>query len=220
MNPNLLKRIGIFCGIVLLIVAGYYLLFWHTSIAAIKETKAEIANKEQEWNQVQLDLKMWPKTVTREKMAEYEEGLKLMLGLIPTEEQIPAFLDQLQRDGVEKARLSITWLSVVPKKEESQKPKPAPAAKTQAPGKEGEKSQAPAQEQKPEYDKATYQLRANGSFMNLISFLNDLESGKRLVSIDGIKLNTLTDPKKQGVEAEITLSVFYTTSESQIAIGH
>lgn len=183
-------------------------------MSSIRQLKADIANREKEWRQVQLDLSTWPKTITREKIAEYEEGLKLFLSLVPTEEQIPEFLDQLQKDGVEKARLSITWLSAIPKKEVQQKPKPAPAAQAQ----KGEA--ATTQPTKLEYEKATYQLRASGNFMNLLSFLNDLESGKRLVSIDNIRLNASTDVKKPSVETEVTLSVFYTADESQITFGN
>ena len=217
MNPRILKNTLILCGVVILLVLGYYLLYWQPNMSSIRRLKADVANQEKEWKQVQVDLNTWPKTITREKIAEYEEGLKLFLSLIPTKEQIPEFLDQLQKDGVEKARLSITWLSAIPKKEGQQKPKPPPV-ETQAQDKGDAK--AATQPTKLEYEKATYQLSVSGNFMNLLSFLNDLESGKRLVSIDNIRLKTSTDVKKPSVETEITLSVFYTADESQITFGN
>lgn len=216
MNLLILKKHAL-SVIVIIVIICYYFLFWHPNMEDIQNTKKSIAAKEEQWHKVQLDLKMWPRTATREKMAEYKEKLQLLLNLIPTQEQIPTFLDQLQRDGIEKSHLNIINFSALPKKEAAEKPK-SPPGSAQNQTQEGEEAK---KTEKPKYDRATYKLIANGSFINLLSFLNDLESGNRLVSIDELKLNSSSvDPKKPGVDVETDLSVFYTTDELKLALGH
>jgi Tfp pilus assembly protein PilO len=148
-------------------------------------------------NQIKKDVETWPKTITAEKLKEAEEELQALFAKIPPEEDIPGILEYIRKYGATEAHLNIVGITNITESETKQKP-------------EVEKEEST-------YAKVTYKLTADGSFLDVIRFLRGLEAAERLIAIEDLNIKRGSEEKESSVNAEVTLSLFYSKPESVIS---
>lgn len=199
MNQN---KIILFIIASVAILLIFYFVIWSPNIAKIKNAQKEINVKRTQLVQLKKDVESWPKTATREKLEEYENRLEYLFSLVPSREEVPGLLDSIQEHGLSSDNLQFLSLTKNIKDADN-------------------KMNAPQND----YFRDSYVLTVNGSYPAIAKFIHELEQTERLINIDSILLsgqsnttkyssrsaNTQTAKTRSGgVEATITLSIFYT----------
>ena len=192
-----LRKVIAFTVFVGLVLTAFYFFFWHPSKNSLKKKQEEINRNERLLAQIKRDVETWPKTKTEENLKKAEEKLQELLAKIPEEEDIPGILEHIQKYGATAAHLNIVGITNITGKATKQKPHEDKEEST--------------------YDKVTYKLTADGSFLDVIRFLRGLEAAERLIVIEDLNIKRGSDEKKSSVHAEVTLGLFYSKPELVIS---
>ncbi len=194
------KKLLVVVSIFLIVFAAFFFLFWRTQSNNVAKYRNELSEKQKELAQLERDAEDWPDSITREKLWRYEEELKQLWALIPSEEEVAMLLKEIETHAI-ASDMEIISLS------REANPRGARPKATLATGTEAAKP--------PRYAKASYRISLGGNYFGLISFLRKLEDSTRLVTVSSTKINT--GSLEHIVNAEVQFNIFY--SKVGVKIG-
>ncbi len=190
------KRWLILAGAWILVFAGFYLLIWQPNINDIKAVQGKIRIADRQLKQLIRDVETWPSTVTRPKMESYEQRLQYLFSLVPSAEEVPQILDQIEQRGVQEADLKFISLE-----------HDLDASKDELAALRGttiDSEMSPLQSRKKEF----YILTVEGQYANLIQFLHQLEAAPRLINVSEFTIRRIEE--SDDIEAILMLNIFHT----------
>lgn len=168
------KKLLILVGFFLIAFLAFFFLFWRPGFADLRRYQKELSVKEAELAQLEKDARNWPKTITRERIRQYEDELERLWELIPPEEELAMLLDEIQ-NYTRAYNLEIVSLSrIEDSKRSSTKTPKAEAGKT-----ESDKSR---------YERVSYRIYVQGSYFSLVDFLRRLEDSDRLITVVSVEI--------------------------------
>lgn len=186
------KKLLIVVSIFLIVFAAFFFLFWRTQSNNVAKYRIELGEKQKELAQLERDAEDWPDSITREKLSRYEEELKQLWTLIPSEEEVSMLLKEIETHA-KSSDMEILSLSREVTSRNS-RPAAAPAAGTAA-------------AKPPRYVRASYKITLGGNYFGLITFLRKLENSTRLVTVSSTRIDAGT--LEHIVNAEIQFNIFY-----------
>jgi Tfp pilus assembly protein PilO len=184
MAPEDVKKLLIIIGSFLVVFLGFFFLFWQPKFGDLKDSQNELRDKEAKLARLERDAADWPDTVTKEKLGRYEEELKELFALIPSEEELSALLQAIQ-DYARASELEIISLVRDPDARD-RRTEPAPGAR---------------------YARIPYRISVGGSYFGLIRFLRKLEEAQRLVTVTSTRIYNELEGFPAG--AEVEFNIFY-----------
>lgn len=184
MAPEDVKKLLIIIGSFLVVFLAFFFLFWQPKFGDLKATQSKLRDREAKLARLERDAADWPDTVTKEKLGRYEEELKELFALIPSEEELSALLQEIQ-DHARASELEIISLVRDPDAR-SRRPEPAPGAR---------------------YARIPYKISVGGNYFGLIKFLRKLEEAQRLVTVTSTRVYNELEGFPAG--AEVEFNIFY-----------
>lgn len=186
------KKLLIVVSIFLIVFAAFFFLFWRTQSNNVAKYRIELGEKQKELAQLERDAEDWPDSITREKLSRYEEELKQLWTLIPSEEEVSMLLKEIETHAKSSDMEILSLSREVTSR--SSRPVAAPAAGTEA-------------AKPPRYVRASYKITLGGNYFGLITFLRKLENSTRLVTVSSTRIDAGT--LEHIVNAEIQFNIFY-----------
>lgn len=190
MTSEDVKKLLIVVSIFLIVFAAFFFFFWRTQSNNVAKYRSDLNEKQKELTQLERDAEDWPDSITREKLSRYEEELKQLWALIPSEEEVSMLLKEIETHA-KSSDMEILSLS---REVTSRSSRPISATGTEA-------------AKPPRYVRASYKITLGGNYFGLIRFLRKLEDSTRLVTVSSTRVDTGT--LKHLVNAEIQFNIFY-----------
>jgi Tfp pilus assembly protein PilO len=171
-----------------LIFVAFYFLFWRPRLQHLKLIQEAINRRQNQVDSLKKDIATYPRTITEEKLQEVEANLREVFTKVPTEKEIQGLLKQIRQYSARKGNLDIRAINNITR---TQKWDSQPELKI---------------------SKETYEIVAQGSAPDVIRFLNDIESGSRLITIEDFKLERSTQDT-HNVDMMTIFNIYYSNLE-------
>ncbi len=194
------KKLLIVVSVFLIVFAAFFFLFWRTQSNNVAKYRNDLSEKQKELAQLERDAEDWPDSITREKLNRYEEELKQLWSLIPSEEEVSMLLKEIEAHAIASNMKIISLSREINTRGARSKTTPATGTEAAKP---------------PRYAKASYKITLGGNYFGLINSLRKLEGSTTLVTVSSAKINT--GSLEHIVNAEIQFNIFY--SKVGVKIG-